>query len=97
MIEFRLYYDDSGKVVAYSCGNVEGYNYIVIDAITYAESNPNVRVVDGKIQRNSNVYVISKLIESDEGVGCEQSDICVLSNDIPNKKWKVEIYEHRSY
>lgn len=96
MVEFRLYYDEAGKVVAYSCGDVEGYDYIVIDASTYAETNPNVRVIDGKIQRDSDIYVISKLVESDDGVSCDPTDICILSNDIPNKKWKVEINEFRN-
>jgi hypothetical protein len=29
--EFRLYYDDKGNVICYSCEKLEG-NYIVIDA-----------------------------------------------------------------
>ncbi len=97
MVEFRLYYDEAGKVVAYSCGDVEGYDYIVIDASTYAETNPNVRVIDGKIQRDSDMYVTSKLVETDNGVMCEPDDVCVLTDSSLNKQWKIEINEFKRY
>jgi hypothetical protein len=46
--EFRLYYDERGCVLFYTCEKPEG-NYIVIDSNTYAQGRPDVRVVDGKI------------------------------------------------
>ena len=43
--EFRLYYDDKGYVITYTCEKLEG-NYIVIDALAFAEARPDVRVVN---------------------------------------------------
>ena len=95
MVEFRLYYDDLGKVVGYSCCDMPGVKYIVIDAETYAESNPYVKVVDGKIHRQSDFFVVSSMNINDSGIACEPDDICVLTNSENNIKWKVEINEHR--
>ena len=64
--EFRLYYDDKGKVVTYTCEKLEG-NYLLIDAQTYAEGRPDVRVLDGKIIRISANAVVSKLVPNKEG------------------------------
>ncbi len=35
--EFRLYYDDRGCAIAYTCEKLEG-NYIIIDATTFVVS-----------------------------------------------------------
>ena len=93
--EFRLYYDDRGKVLFYTCEKPEG-NYITIDATTYAEGRPDVRVVDGKLSRNSNGSVISKLVVSDEGISCATEDMSIIvSDDYDGKttKWKLTTYE----
>jgi hypothetical protein len=34
--EFRLYYDEKGNVICYTCEKLEG-NYVIIDAQTFAE------------------------------------------------------------
>ena len=59
--EFRLYYDDTGHVVCYTCEKLEG-NYIVIDAMTFAESRPDIRVVEGKITTAQEGGFVSKLM-----------------------------------
>lgn len=95
MLEFRLYYDDAGKVISYSCDGSGSGNYIVIDSKTYHEGRPDIRVVNGQIVRDSEYIVLSKLVQSTSGISCEIDDICVITKTEPNIKWKIEINEHR--
>jgi hypothetical protein len=93
--EFRLYYDDKGKALFYSCEKPEG-NYIVIDATTYAIGKPDVRVIDGKISTVTPEAVVSKLMPSDEGVTCTEEDISIVVDDNYTEKtikWKLTTYE----
>lgn len=96
--EFRLYYDDAGKVICYSCEKLEG-NYIVIDASTFAQGRPDARVIDGKISTVSAHAIVSKLMPSDkEGQACASEDISIVvdSQYIGDKiKWKLNTYELR--
>jgi hypothetical protein len=46
--EFRLYYDEHGAVVCYTGDKSITGNYIVIDALTFAQARPDVRVINGK-------------------------------------------------
>jgi hypothetical protein len=90
--EFKLYYDEKGNVVCYSCEKLDG-NYIVIDSVTYAEGRPDIKVIDGKIVRINANSVISKLVKNDiEGISCSVDDISIIvGNDfIPQQKWKLE-------
>ena len=93
--EFRLYYDDNGKVICYTGDkSIEG-NYIVIDALTFAEGRPDVRVIDGKISRAQPNAVVYKLMpSSDDGaIVCSSDDISIITNKGPVTKWKLNIYE----
>ena len=93
--EFRLYYDDKGKVVCYSCEKIEG-TYIVIDAATYAAGRPDVRVIEGKISTAIPSLVVSKLMPNNEGVSCTEEDISiVVDSNYKDKiiKWKLNTYE----
>lgn len=93
--EFRLYYDDMGKVICYTCDKLEG-KYIVIDALTYAEARPDVRVVDGKLSTVSPYLVISKLVEDDfDGQACSKDNISIIVDEDEGncKKWKLKTYE----
>ena len=76
--EFRLYYDDKGSVTGYTCETLEG-NYIVIDAITFAEARPDIKVVDGKIIRNNYGSVVSKLCKDLKGTLCEAEDVSIIT------------------
>jgi len=91
--EFRLYYDERGYLICYTCEKLEG-NYIVIDAITFAEGRPDVRVADGRLVRASTGAVISKLQSDNEGVLCETEDISVIT-ETNGKYWKLKTYELR--
>lgn len=95
-IEFRLYYDDKGKVVCYTCEKLEG-NYIVIDAQTYAIGRPDIRVVDGKISTVAPSAIVTKLmIDEIIGTECAYEDVSIVvdSNYTGKKqKWKLDIHE----
>jgi hypothetical protein len=93
--EFRLYYDERGNVICYSCEKFLG-NYIVIDAMTFAICDSNVRVVDGKISTATRGAVVSKLMPNTEGVTCAAEDITIIVNkDYADKtiNWKHIIYD----
>ncbi len=89
--EFRLYYDDKGSVTGYTCEKLDG-NYIVIDAITFAEARPDIKVVDRKIIKNHFGSVVSKLCKDTEGVLCEADDISVIA-EADGQYWKLKTYE----
>ena len=78
--EFRLYYDDRGKVVTYTCEKLEG-DYIVIDTMTFAEARPDVRVVNKKLIRAESNAVISRLYPNTSGILCEIEDVSIITED----------------
>lgn len=94
--EFRLYYDDKGKVLFYTCEKPEG-NYIIVDATTYAAGRPDLRVIDGKISTAIPSLVVSKLMPNEtDGVACVEEDISIIAGaDYKDKttKWKLNTYE----
>lgn len=96
--EFRLYYDESGRVICYTCEKLEG-NYIVIDSQTFAESRPDIRVVDGIIVKRSEYSIIAKLTPDEiEGKSCAIDDISVVvdeNENIKTLKWKLTTNEFR--
>ena len=95
--EFRLYYDDTGRVICYTCEKLPG-KYIVIDKDTFAEGRPDIRVVDGKISKANTRAVVSKLIKSDTGKACATEDISVVVNPEEYEGsvtfWKLETNEY---
>jgi hypothetical protein len=93
--EFRLYYDEQGKVLCYTGDkSVEG-NYIVIDAMTFVEARPDVRVIDGKVSRFNAEAVVHKLMPNDiEGISCHTEDISIIVDaNEEHTKWKLKTYE----
>ena len=93
--EFRLYYDTQGHVVCYTCGKCEG-DYIVIDALTFAQARYDVRVVDGRITTVTSNAVVSKLMPCDAGKECTKHDISIVVNKGFKGEttfWKMITYE----
>lgn len=94
--EFRLYYDEQGYVITYTCEKLDG-DYIVIDAQTFAEARPDNRVVKGKLVRTSSGSVVSKLKPSKkEGISCAKEDVSIITDTkskIKKQRWKLETYE----
>jgi hypothetical protein len=93
--EFRLYYDEKGLVICYTCENLPG-NFIIVDNITFAQARPDVRVVDGRITTVISNAVVSKLMPCDSGQSCATTDISLVvgkefNSEITN--WKMITYE----
>jgi hypothetical protein len=94
--EFRLYYDEKGNVICYTCEKLEG-NYVIIDAQTFAEGRPDLRVIEGKISTVNPAFIVSKLMPDSEGIDCSSEDISIVVSDksIKKQKWKLHTYELR--
>jgi hypothetical protein len=92
--EFRLYYDESGKVVTYTCEKLIG-KYVVVDAETFAEARPDVLVVNGILTKANKANYTSKLKPSLEGVNCLQDDVSIICHDdnVKTVKWRLCINE----
>ena len=95
-IEFRVYYDEMGKLLFYTCDRPEG-NYLIVDALTFAEKRMDLRVVEGKLVKVVPGIIITKYKPSTEGINCISEDISIVTNNTePNiQKWKLSSYELR--
>ena len=92
-IELRLYYDDKGNVTFYTCEKPEG-NFIVIDKQTFAESRPELKVINGKLVRPGLNSVVAKLIPNEEGISCAKDDVSIITTeDVEIQKWKLIVNE----
>ena len=89
--EFRLYYDERGNVITYSCEKLDG-DYIVIDAMTFAEARPDVVVIDGRLIRSGSGAVISRYYPDKTGILCEVEDISIVT-ETEGQYWKLKTYE----
>ena len=85
--EFRLYYDTRGSVLFYTCENLDG-DYIVIDALTFAEARPDIKVVDGRIVRTGSSTISSRLHLDTEGTLCEAEDVSIIT-ETDGQYWKL--------
>lgn len=91
-IFYRLYYDEHGQVLFYSMEDVPG-NYIEITQQQYADSNPLVRVVDGKIVPIKR-YSSGKLVPSDTGTPCCPDNVAIVVDaSVPHQCWSQRVYE----
>lgn len=92
--EFRLYYDERGNVLFYTCEKPAG-NYVVIDANTYAQGRPDVKVIDGKVAGAIAGSIVSKLIQDDDGTSCASEDLSIVVDSSYSNiiKWKLKTYE----
>lgn len=86
--EFRLYYDNRGNVLFYTCEKPDG-DYIVIDALTFAEARPDIRIVDGRIVRDCNSMLSSRLHLDTDGTLCEIEDVSVIT-ETGGQYWKLK-------
>ena len=95
--EFRVYYDDTGRIICYTCEKLEG-NYVVVDALTFAQCRPDLRVIDGKLSSVNPRAIITKLKPGDAGQKCVKGDISIIADDFyagETTTWKLDIYELR--
>ena len=77
--EFRLYYKKDGTVDFYTCDKPKG-DYIVVDALAFAESRPDVKVVNGRITRVRPHAIVQKLKPSDTGQLTSIEDISIITD-----------------
>lgn len=91
--EFRLYYNDTGQVLFYTCDKLDG-NYIVIDSDSYFQSRFDIKIIDGKMVSIYDKQIVTKLVPSDDvGATCHPNDISIIYNGIDAKKWRVKVNE----
>lgn len=95
--EFRLYYDEAGKVLFYTMEKNNVGNYILVDKQTFIEARADWRVVDGKLTKLIPGILISKIKPMQEGISCSKDDVSiVVSEDFEKKqRWKLTEYELR--
>lgn len=96
-LEFRLYYDDEGKVLFYTCEKPEG-KYLVIDSSTFAQARHDLRVIDGKLSSVNPRAIISKLIPDSTGEKCSLEDVSIVVDDTysgSTTNWKLTVHEYR--
>ena len=94
--EFRLYYKEDGSVDFYTCDKPEG-NYIIIDALAFAESRPDIKVVNGRIAKIRPHAIVQKLKPSDKGQLTSIEDISIIidfkkikdKDDIRVQHWEL--------
>ena len=75
-VEYRAYYDLSGKVISYTCDDLPG-NYIIITREQYAEAKPDAIVDNGKIM-NQNASTLSVMAKKAGGQPCSKYDVNIL-------------------
>lgn len=94
--EYRLYYDDHGRVICYSMEKLEGV-YVVVDKQTFHEARPDLRVVDGKVSTVSPSFIVCKLMPDEtEGKLTALDDISIVlqgKEKVKSQKWKLNTYE----
>ena len=93
--ELRVYYDDDGKIITYTCEKLEG-KYLVVDKLTFAQSRHDLRVIDGKLSSVNPKAIISKLKPNTIGIECATQDISVIVDESyngPTTYWKLNTYE----
>jgi hypothetical protein len=92
---YRLYHDSQGFPLFYSMEDVPG-TYIEIDLETYRQSDPRVRVVDGKLTELT-WRPTSKLVPSSAGSCCHPDNVAVIvAEDQPHVKWSKRDYYNQS-
>ena len=91
-VEFRLYYDDKGSVIYYTCEKPEG-KYIVIDTATYAACRMDVKVIDGKIATDPDV-IFAQLIQTIDGIVCSKQDVSIVVTDdyTDTNTWGIKLH-----
>jgi hypothetical protein len=95
--EFRLYYDEKGSILFYTCEKPEG-DYIVIDAHTYACGRYDIRVKDKQIVYDPRSVIIQTMAESNAGIRCASEDVNIIVDDDytgNTLKWEIKTHEFR--
>lgn len=91
-IEYRLYYNEHGDPLHYTCEDLPG-DYVVVSAEVYAQGRYDCRIVNGQIKYPSQIKY-AKLVPGTKGTACYAKDVSIVSNtETDAKHWKLKIYE----
>jgi hypothetical protein len=96
-VEFRLYYDNEGSIITYTCDKLPG-NYIVVDAQTFSEGRPDLTVVDGKLVKLVPEVFLTLLSKSANGTKCASEDVCIIVADDyegDTTNWEIKRHEYK--
>lgn len=96
-LEFRLYFDDNGKVICYTTEKLEG-NYLVVDKQSYLEARTDLRIINGEIVKTQHGAIVTKLVPSTKGIRCASNDVNIIvpdSYDGPSITWNTQKYEFK--
>lgn len=95
-VEYRLYYDENGYVLFYTCDKPAG-NYIVVDQNIYSEMRHDWRVIDGKLTKLIPGIMITKLKPSTTGIYCASEDVSIVVDETftDKQQWELTSYELR--
>ena len=90
-VVYRLYYDNNGKPLVYTCDQLPG-NWIAVSADEFAKSSYKVRVVNNKLIHITPEYMIDKLVpNSEQGTPCHTYSVCVpVNEDQTHMKWTLK-------
>lgn len=92
-IFYRLYYNDSGEPLCYTMEDLPG-KYVEITADQFRDSNPHVRVRNGKLIKLEH-YTTRKLTPSTGGTCCHPDNIAVVVPESEsNIKWKIKNHDN---
>ena len=89
-VVLKLYYDDAGQPIVYSCDMLDG-NYIEVDAETFAIASMQVRVVNGVLKHMPITVYSNKLVPGTSGVMCHFCDVSIVVNN-NGTYWKKHTY-----
>lgn len=92
-LSYRLYYDSVGNPITYTMDELPG-SYVEIDQKAFAESNPHVRVLNGKICDLLKTSISKKLVPALSGTACHPSDVTIVTDDQQIRQcWKLASQE----
>lgn len=97
-VEYRVYYDDAGKVTAYTTEDQPG-NYIVITRQQYSESRFDAVVKNGKLYCLNNRSISFRMEKNTvHGTRTSKYDINILVPDTEQdyNYWTNTIYDDRT-
>lgn len=91
-IEFRVYFDDHGKITCYSMEDLPG-NYIVVDRHTWEQTRMDLRVKDGQLIKITQAGSWRLVPDADGDHHCHSQDICIVvpASSENTQLWKVKI------
>jgi hypothetical protein len=93
-IERRVYYDEQGHVLTYTCEDLPG-NYIVVTAEQFSEARPDAIVRDGQLVYTHKLSHVSRLAPAASGTPTSRHDVNILvdSDDPDAVFWAVQLRE----